>query len=67
MSEQRHLLTAGEAAEVLRLTGPQVSRLARKGVLPTVVLPGDELRFDKRDLWRWIDQQRQSGEEVCTS
>ena len=64
--EQRHLLTPGEAAEILRLTRLQVSRLARKGILPTVVLPGDELRFDEGDLWQWVDDRRQTETEVST-
>jgi excisionase family DNA binding protein len=53
------LLTASEAADVVRLTTRQVVRLANRGELPSVRLPGDELRFDAADLWRWIDTHRQ--------
>jgi excisionase family DNA binding protein len=58
MSDKKHLLTATEAAEVLRLTARQVTRLANRGEIPTVELPGSEVRFDERDLWTWIDGKR---------
>jgi excisionase family DNA binding protein len=58
MSTTRNLLTPGEAAEIVRLTPRQITRLARDGVIPAVVLPGDEIRFDERDLWTWVEQQK---------
>jgi len=51
----RHLLTSSEAADVVRLTPRQIDRLARRGELPSVHLPGAELRYDVDDLWRWVD------------
>lgn len=53
------LLTDDEAADLVRLTPRQVVRLARRGELPCVRLPGDELRFDPAELSRWIDAHRQ--------
>jgi len=55
------LLTETEAADILRLTRTHVIKLARRGVLPVVRLPGDELRFIERDLWTWIESQRQEA------
>ena len=49
------LLTDSEAADILRLTPRQVARLAKKGILPSVKLPGDEIRFDPEDIRRWVD------------
>ena len=40
------LITESEAAELLRLTPRQVLRFAKRGELPSVILPGNEVRFD---------------------
>lgn len=53
-----HLLTDSEAAELLRLTPRQVARLAKRGELPSVELPGNEIRFDADDLRRWVDSHK---------
>ena len=49
------LLTDSEAAEILRLTPRQVARLAKKGILPSVRLPGNEIRFDPNDIRQWVE------------
>jgi excisionase family DNA binding protein len=49
------LVTKDEAADVLRLTPRQVARLAKKGILPSVELPGGEVRFDPDDLRAWVE------------
>ena len=49
------LITDSEAAEILRLTPRQVAKLAKKGILPSVKLPGDEIRFDPDDLRQWVE------------
>jgi len=53
------LLTHDETAGILRLTPRQVARLANAGRLPTVRLPGGEVRIDERDLWQWIERHKQ--------
>ena len=53
------LLTHDEAAGILRLTPRQVARLANARRLPTVILPGGEVRIDERDLWQWIELHKQ--------
>ena len=55
---ETHLLTDSEAAEILRLTPRQVARLARRGELPSVELPGKEVRFDPADLRRWVESHK---------
>jgi hypothetical protein len=52
------LLTSSEAADILRLTPRQVTRLARRGDLPSVQLPNDELWFDPAGLWRWVETHK---------
>ena len=53
------LITDSEAAEILRLTPRQVAKLAKKGILPSVNLPGNEVRFDQDDLRRWVESLKQ--------
>jgi excisionase family DNA binding protein len=52
------LLTDVEAAELLRLTPRQVSRLARRGELPSVNLPGGGIRFDPDDIRQWVETRK---------
>jgi len=40
---------------MLRLTPRQVARLAKRGELPSVQLPGNEVRFDPDDIRRWVE------------
>jgi excisionase family DNA binding protein len=55
------LLTTDEAAEVLRMTTNRLSRLVRRGEVPHVLLPGDEVRFDERDLSAWVESRKAGG------
>ena len=53
-----HLLTDSETAELLRLTSRQVARLAKRGELPSVILPGNEVRFDPEDIREWVETRK---------
>lgn len=57
-----HLLTDSEAGELLRMLPSRVVRLAKRGVIPHIALPDDELRFCASDLLEWAAQYRQPGE-----
>jgi excisionase family DNA binding protein len=60
------LLNDIEAAEILRLTPRQVTRLARRGELPSVAFPNREVRFDPTDLQEFINSaKRPVGREVA--
>jgi excisionase family DNA binding protein len=52
------LLTDSEAADILRLTPRQVARLAKRGELPSVQLPGGEVRYDLDDLRAWVESHK---------
>jgi excisionase family DNA binding protein len=52
------LLTKDETAEILRLTARQVAKLARRGELPSVNLPGNEVRFDPADLAWFVESRK---------
>jgi excisionase family DNA binding protein len=54
-----NLITDSEAADILRLTTRQVANLAKKGILPSVNLPGGEIRFDVDDLHQWVESRKQ--------
>jgi excisionase family DNA binding protein len=59
------LLTDSEASELLRLTPRQVAKLARRGDLPSITLPGGEVRFDPDDIRAWVDSlKKPKTEEV---
>jgi len=55
------LLTDSEAAEILRLTPRQVAKLAKRGEIPTVHLPRNEVRFDSDDLRQWVETLKRPG------
>jgi excisionase family DNA binding protein len=55
------LLTQDEAAEILRLTPRQVSRLAGRGELPSIHFPGKEVRFDPEDIRRWVETRKRQA------
>lgn len=63
MSVTERLLTEDEAAEILRLTSSRVLRLARRGEIPAVRLPGNEYRFVESDLWEWVRSHRMASAE----
>jgi excisionase family DNA binding protein len=52
------LLTAGEVAEVLRITPRQAYRLVAIGELPGVHIGQASVRVDAADLTAYIEQRR---------
>jgi len=61
MDATQTLLTKSEAAEILKVTSGQLARMAGRGDVPSVRLPNGERRFIARDLWTWIESQRQEA------
>jgi excisionase family DNA binding protein len=58
------LLTDIEAAEHLRINRARLVRLARRGVVPHILLPDNEIRFRRSDLVEWVANYRQPAEEA---
>jgi hypothetical protein len=58
----RHLLDETEAGRLLGMLSKRVKRLARQGIIPHVVLPDQEIRFDADDLWQWVEQFKRPAE-----
>jgi excisionase family DNA binding protein len=67
METTTQLLTDSEAAAVLSLTSRQVLRLANRGELPSVRLPNRQVRFDPRDLSRFIENCKRGGQSLSSS
>lgn len=59
METPKTLLAQSDVAEMLQLTSAQVGRMARRGQIPTVLLPGDEVRFDPDEVRAWIESRKQ--------
>jgi len=58
MATETRLLTGAEAARILRIPTGRLSRLTRAGRVPHVELPDRELRYDRDDLDKWIDENK---------
>jgi hypothetical protein len=50
------LLHSGEVGDWLGMPGRKVERLARRGVIPGVLLPSGEWVFDAAQLATWFEQ-----------
>jgi len=57
--ENTKLLTDSEAGSILRLPSRRVLKLAKAGIIPHIDLPGNEIRFEKSDLDKWIASRKQ--------
>lgn len=53
------LLSDHEASELLRIKTRRLTKLARDGKVPCVILPDGELRFSRADLAEWALKFRQ--------
>jgi hypothetical protein len=53
------LVDAREAGRLLDMLPARVTRLAKRGALPCVKLPDDEIRFLADDLREWVRGHRQ--------
>jgi hypothetical protein len=58
------LLTPMDVGLWLSLPVRQVERLARRGRIPAIVLPGGELAFDAAELAAWLAQLKVGGRGV---
>lgn len=54
------LLTAKEAAELLRISQRKLWSLTASGTIPFLRI-GRAIRYDAADLRRWIDQQKEAA------
>ena len=52
------LLYASDVRELTGLTTIQIGKLAKAGELPSVQLPGNEIRFIESDVAEWVERHR---------
>ena len=57
------LIDAREAGRLLDMLPARVTRFAKQGVIPSVVLPDKEVRFRPSDLEAWVDNQAKEGRQ----
>lgn len=51
------LLDQTSAADYLRVSTRALNQMVTLGTIPFVVLPNDEIRFDRQSLQVWIDER----------
>lgn len=56
--ERPLLIDAREAGKLLGMPWYRVTRLARQGSLPHVLMPNDEPRFSADELRAWVEKHR---------
>ena len=61
-TENKTLLTDGEAANLLRMLPSQLHRLVKNDEIPFVLFPDGEPRFIESDLWAWVERHRMPSE-----
>jgi hypothetical protein len=58
------LLTDTEAARLLRMLRARLTRLARHGGVPCIILPDGEIRFRRSDLVEWVASYHRPVEAI---
>ncbi|RLG23793.1 excisionase [Methanosarcinales archaeon] len=61
MKMQKVLLTTREIANLLRISPSTIARYRRLGLIPYIKLPTGKVRFDQREIIKWIEEKRVSG------
>ncbi|MHC4088930.1 MAG: hypothetical protein ACYSVY_01380 [Planctomycetota bacterium] len=62
------LLTPRETDRLLRYPQGRAKRLARQQLIPHIVLPDDEIRFDAEAVECWLKERAASvKQELCPS
>ena len=52
------LIDSREAGRLLEMLPARVTRLAKRGLLPCVILPDGEVRYNTADLRTWLENHR---------
>ena len=61
MDEQHEWLKVPEVAEVLRIARSRAYELVQTGEIPSVKI-GRSVRVSRKELDRWLEEQRQASE-----
>jgi len=58
---ERTLLTTREIANFLRIAPKTIGHYRKLGLLPYIKLPTGGVRFDQREIMKWIEDKRIPG------
>jgi predicted site-specific integrase-resolvase len=58
---EKTLLTTREIANFLRIAPQTISHYRKLGLLPYIKLPTGKVRFDQREIMKWIEDKRIPG------
>ena len=61
------LLTAHEVGLWLGQPPARVLRLAKRGAIPSLTLPGGDVVFDRAELAEWVDKLRRERAAACAA
>lgn len=59
------LLKPREVDIILRYPRGRSQKLAKRGLIPHVLLPDGEIRFDRQTLSRWLTERSSQQTEAC--
>ena len=63
-AERHILIDARTAGRLLDMLPARVKRLAKRGEMPSIILPDGEVRFSEDDLRDWVTNYRQPANGV---
>ena len=52
------LLTTREMARFLRISTGTIDKYRRRGLIPYIKLPNGQVRFEQREIIKWIQERR---------
>ena len=55
---EKTLLTTREIANFLRIAPQTIAHYRKLGLLPYIKLPTGKIRFDQRELMKWIEEKK---------
>jgi len=58
---EKVLLTTREMARFLRISTATIDKYRKRGLIPYVRLPNGQVRFEQREIMRWIEEKRVPG------
>lgn len=58
---EKTLLTTKEMARFLRISTSTIDTYRRRGLVPYVRLPNGQVRFEQREIMKWIEEKRIPG------
>jgi len=58
---EKVLLSTSEMARFLRISTSTIDKYRRLGLIPYVRLPNGQVRFEQKEIMKWIEEKRVPG------